>query len=321
MRYGCRMFPRVLLGSLGCVLALGCTEERKGQLLLSVGTDMAAPDNFDSLVIEVLFDGTLQSRYFTEVGPGGTLLPGTFGVIAGEQQGSVNVRVASRATQDGQRLWQTHRDVITTVPPAGRIAVLHVPVQWLCTEGDGAIQNPLQEGFEEDLGLLTTNCPDPGNQTCVAGTCVERTVAVEDLPEFSDQEIFGDGTCFDTLACFEGSTSVEEASIDTENCELSNIDVNDLNVGLAVERPGGICPSGNSGSGECIVPLDKDDGAGWKESGDRVLLPRAVCDRLADADSGLQGVRLTNSCSTKSRSNPVCGEWAAVPADGSGAAQ
>jgi hypothetical protein len=65
----------------------------------------------------------------------------------------------------------------------------------------------------------------------------------------------------------------------------------------------------------CYVPLDQDATEGWSESGDKILLPPAVCNRLTSPSSpnlSILGVAVTTSCATKTPSVPTCGPWSSV---------
>lgn len=85
----------------------------------------------------------------------------------------------------------------------------------------------------------------------------------------------------------------------------------DLPPQLKGTTQGGISPSAVGGvcfdDGVCLVPLDRGDG--WTEgsrSGE-IQLPPVVCRRIEQGR--IQGVAISNSCESKTRAAPICGDW------------
>lgn len=277
--------------------------------MVAVATDMSVPDDIDTMRIEVTTNGVTRHSIDYQIGAGNLLLPGTLALVAGEQTDPVTIRVAGQR----ERGWQTLRTAVTDLPRDSRIATLHMPIQWLCTGDDSVDPDSVNDDDPE------SSCDD--GDTCIAGACVSEEVDLEDLPEFDADEVFGggsgggdgDGACFDTLGCFAEGRGVTSAEFDIEECEISGVDLDSLNVAMLTARgSGGICPEDDE-SAPCLVPMDRDAQTGWRSRGDRVALPSAVCRRIAEGR--LISLALTHSCPSKTRSNPTCGEWSSVGAD------
>lgn len=285
---------------LTALLTAGCSSETpdaKGQLMLAVKTDMSIPKDIDRVGIRISSLGVLVHDYEYPVGPDPNLrIPATLAVVAGDDP-SKPVHIQVWARQSGKI--RVLRDIVTTVP-ANRIAMMPVPIQWLC---DGS-------GQEQDTSILST-CGE--GLTCLAGACVSNVVDSSLLPDYDPKQVFGGGkasgggSCFDTLACFSEGAVV---AVDTGTCSVASpTDASSVNVGL-VMPPGddGIC-----GPEACIVPVDRDPDYGWQVDGDRLLLPSAVCAKLQDGS--ILGVAVTTACETKTGAVPVCGPWSSVGAD------
>lgn len=304
-------YRSLLCFSLALLSSIGCTNARPGQVMIAIRTDMSVPEDLDSMRIEVTSLGLVRHQVDYALGAGNLLLPGTLALVSGEDPAPTTVRVAAQR----DRGWTTLREaVISNYPGEEQIHTIHMPIQWLCT-GEDSITNSSR--FADDP---VTSCPD--GRTCIAGTCVDEEVDAQELPEFSEEDVFGgdvDGmgddaaTCFDTLGCFEDGSGVEAAQFDPDRCTITDVDIDSLNVGMLVPRgAGGICPDDESAP--CIVPLDRDDQTGWTESGGNARLPGAVCDRIEDGR--VTSLVITNSCPTKTRSNGTCGPWSSVGGEG-----
>lgn len=267
----------------------------KGQLMLVVTSNMAPPKDFDTLHVEVREDGATAPALDVDYALGGSQavkLPATLGIVAGSDPNKI-----VRVTVEGRRgeAVRVRRLAVTRVPP-DRIATLPMPIDGLCVD---------------------TPCPTAANgepQTCIAGACQPAKVESSELPDYSPEAVFGggtgrgDGVCFDTVACF---STGRVAPIRRDDCTVAK----ELGVGFNVAVLGPPNSDGVCGSNACLLVLDKDPFVGpvitgWREVNDRVLLPRAICER------GLS-VMTTTTCATKSA--PTCGIWSAV-GSGSGVA-
>ncbi len=278
------------------LLTTSCADETlplKGQLMLVITTNMAPPKDFDTMHLRIVEEGSTVPIHDLDYALGGSQavkLPATLGVVAGSDPNKT-VRITVEARRAG--VVRVTREAIARVPQ-GRVATLPLPIDGLCVDRADA-------------------CPaDPkGNvQTCIAGKCQTANVDVETLPDFSQTEVFGggtgqgDGTCFDTLACFTNGKPAVFASMG--DCSIEREAQSGFGLNVAVVRPpasDGIC-----GSNACLLPLDRDPFTGplvtgWREMGGRVILPPAICERSLP-------VLVTTSCTTKNA--PTCGAWSAT---------
>ena len=163
---------RTITGAFGfaclAALAFACSTAAPltpGQVMLAVQTDLSLPKDVDKVRIEVASNGKVHFQRDYEVGPEGLRIPATLGIIAGKDPSvPVTVRVIARKSGELRVL----REAITTIP-TDRVATLRVPITWLCDEmvvddGNGGAKSACAEG-----------------ETCVSGSCVTATVAVEKL--------------------------------------------------------------------------------------------------------------------------------------------
>jgi hypothetical protein len=290
--------------ALSCMIACGEDPKPVGELVISLETDMALPQQVDTARIQVLVHGQPFLDQDYPVGTwDGNLVPATLTLVAGKDPAlPVTVRVSG-----GKRggAWRTFREVVTTVPP-NRAALLRMPMQWLC---DGTAQSVSQPSSGGNVDVLRSTCPD-GN-TCAAGRCVPSEVPIENLPIYQPEAVFGGasdpnkGTCFDTLPCLI-TGALAEPDADCTVAKPPNAER--LNVGLRVTADG-ICDSSGT---TCFVPLDGNSAEGWTvtQGGERLALPEAACERL---HSGLvNAIYVSTACSTKTAAFPPCGPWSSV---------
>lgn len=268
---------------------------------------MAIPEEVDELRIVVLKNGAVQFDKDYPIGPGGRAkLPATLAVAHENPGNEVDVRII--ASLDGEA--RTLSRLITTVPKE-RVALLYMPLQWLCL---GEVQEV--EG-QKDTYESTCSKKDGGERACFAGSCDFVSVESAELPDFDWEEVYGggetaeEGTCFDTLGCFDAGRDV--APDDDCLIRVDSDEVDDVSIGLRLPQDGGgICSDDGK---RCYVPIDRDDKYGWRiddESKDTTVIqvPRAVCERIGAGD--VQSVRVTTACQQKTLKRPTCGPWSSV---------
>jgi hypothetical protein len=330
--------------ALAPVLALtfalgGCSGETKGQVILALQTDMSLPEDISLVKIKVKAGGATRHDGTYIVDPNQDpfeQLPATLAVVAGEKDNeTVELTVtAFRSATGGGFEARTLNKTVTTIPTE-RVATLHVPMQWLCTDS--------VEPDDDEEGEFKSSCPEQNGKerACVAGACKDVHVNSADLPNFNPDDIFGgseegsDGTCFPTEECFdEGEDLVPDSdcvvTFDPASDEILNF--------AALATTGGIGNCRSTGGSPCYVGLDKSQTAGWYElpsdeggSGDtsgegpsppneaplgrRFQLPMKVCERMNLDTPTVVGVRASTSESclvTKTAKYPTCGPWSSV---------
>ena len=276
--------------------------------MIAVDSDHAPGIDFDRFQIQITSSSS-KDKYdnpIDELGrPGLLTFPTTLSIVSNEDPSTtVHIRVLTgKASGGGTRVGtpRTLREVVATVP-TDHVALLHLTVDWLCV---GAAK-PEPDGYVEGL------CPE--GLTCIAGQCVDWTVDSATLPAFEEEEVFGggsrrgDGECFDTIACFAQGAM---ADVRLSDCSVAlPSGGRGTNVALVLSpSEGGICA--DAASGPCLVPLSAGAREGYRVEGDRAILPRAACERLAEA-SGVRkviGVATTPACATKTERLPTCGAW------------
>jgi hypothetical protein len=293
----------------------GCaqTAETPGQLVVTFQTDMAMPEQIDNLLVLVTRHGRVDYMFPYPVGPasGEYRVPGTLTLVAAnDSTGPITVTVAGSRNNT----WRTFREVVTTIP-AARAAELRMPVQWLCNESAMPQLVSTPDGMGGVVNHVLSNCDD--GTTCKAGSCVPNGIDSSTLPDFAPENVFGgaadgkDGQCFATIECLSPGAAV---AADPDDCTIAKPDSDDdhINVGLRV-ADGGICDATSSMSTTCFVPLDRDDVEGWRftPDGERLILPPAVCGRIAERK--VLAVYTSSLCPTKTDRLPPCGEWSSVP--------
>lgn len=293
-----RRMLSILVGS-GLIFVGACaktSDEKLGQLMLTLQTDMAVPKDIDSVRIEVRSFGMLQFASDLTLGSGGLKLPATLGVVAGKDPTApVNIRVIAFQNSVPRVL----REVVTTVP-SDRVATLPIGLNWLCA-GERSVKQDIQ-------GEVQSTCPT--NQTCIAGSCGSVETQSEQLKDYTEAEIFGGGTaegegkCFDLSACFATTFPVPAMQ---PNCRMTipqGQGTSAVNFGLRSQNGGaGVC-----GQNGCVVPLDFGGSEGWSVQGTELVFPKAVCD-VAQLGVELVGAQ---GCPSKVASMPTCGPWSSV---------
>ena len=289
------------------VCAISCSHSTKepGQLVIAVSTDMALPDQIDTIRLEVIVNGThIFDNPMPVGGDEAQPIPATLTLVAGSDP---TLPVTIRLSGQSADVVRTLRQVITTVPSEGT-AMLRMPVQWLCSGKVKPVAGP--DGgisYESECGA---------DATCQAGKCVAAAVESATLPSYEPASVFGGGAapsstgkvagaCFDTIACLLTGT----VAVPDDQCTLPlplTGGATNVNVGLRVANDG-ICDTTGT---TCFVPLDGSSAEGWTTQNSRIALPPAVC---SDLREGLiSGVVVSTSCATKLASTPPCGPWSSV---------
>ena len=289
---------RISLATL-CLAACAASSCAKppGELVLVLQTDMSLPKDVDAIVIEVLVRGdTRYSNEFDQLGSDGSIqIPASLGVVVGPNTDETTP-ITFRVTAKQNNVPRVLRETVTTVPPTNVVS-LRMAVQWLCWD----------QVQPDPMGNPQTTCAD--GQTCVAGSCVDKTVDSSKLPPYSAPSVFGggtgknnDGSCFDVTSCFTGSI---DAPVDMTTCSITPI--GKVNVALRVESAGICGPSG------CFVPLDANSDGGWQPGPNgTILLPAAICSKTplpAGPVTGVSVSGVTSACALKTESLPTCGPW------------
>ena len=128
---GLAWFWGVALMSL--VFASSCSgekEPRRGQVIVAFQTDLSIPKDIKLIVVSIYAGGTKRFHQTYPLNPDGTFsLPATLAIVEGEQK---NQPITIRAVGlDSAGEPHVIRQAVTTVPNE-RIALLHMPLQFLC---------------------------------------------------------------------------------------------------------------------------------------------------------------------------------------------
>ncbi|HEV8246334.1 MAG TPA: hypothetical protein VGP93_11225, partial [Polyangiaceae bacterium] len=247
--------------SLASVFVLGsafaCSKESPptGQIMLALQTDMSLPKDVNKVRIQVLQDGNVKfDRSYFVGGATDAKIPATLGIVGNGESENVEVRVIGFRGDVARTL----NKVLTTIPTS-RIALLRMPIQWLC------------EGFAKEVASDTyesTCAPSGGQETsCLGGACQPVGVQSNTLPNYEPREVFGGasgpnsgGTCFTTETCFDSGF---DAQPNMNDCSVDVMAAPNEPLNFAVKTPAngdGICSGGN-----CYVPLDREEQFGWRE--------------------------------------------------------
>lgn len=273
---------------------------------MAIDTDMALPMQIDVIELVVSANGNtlLDNPLPVGVGTNTQTIPATLTLVAGSNPDlPATIKVIGWRNNQPRTL----RQIVTPIP-SDRVAVLRMPVQWLC---DGTVTASSNDGGAG--GSYDSSC-GPG-MTCVAGSCVKSKIDPTTLETYTPQAVFGGGsapttsgsttpgTCFDTVPCLGSGALVEPDS----SCTIpAPSDMKNVNLGMRVADDG-ICDSTGT---TCFVPLDGNSDEGWKKQSDRIALPPAVCNKMHTGK--VAGVVLSSSCTTKTSGTPTCGPWSSV---------
>ena len=289
---------RTSLGALvlGFCVAPSCTALPVSETMVVLQTDLSLPKDVNKVTIEVLVRGDRRHfNTFEKLGEEGSLqIPASLGITLDEGT-DLSTPFTFRVTGYQGTTARVLREVITTIPK-DRLVALKLPIQWLCWD----------QVTTDGEGNAKSSCADP-NQTCVAGSCVDKTVDSATLEDYAADQVFGggsgsnnDGTCFDTATCFNDSV---DAAVNLADCTIPTS--GDVNVAIRVDTAG-IC-----GAAGCFVPLDAKSEFGWKDGASGTIqLPKAVCERItAGKASGVSTSSATSACPLKTNGIPTCGPW------------
>ena len=281
-----------------CLLA-GCAEaERPGELMLVITTDMALPDQLDAISVQAFIAGGREYERDFELGAQRGTTPAT---LAFTSRAEHPVKVVVQVAGSKDHRWRTFREAATLLPP-NKIVALPMPLQWLC---QGMVESmPGDSPPRQDRAISSCGA----GQTCRAGRCESSEVEFGSLAEYAPSEVFGgantpeQGRCFDVLRCLSDADVV----VPDRDCSIGASAAEGVNVALQVDD-GGICDATGK---RCLVPLDGGEREGWRLQGDRIALPPAVCEKLAEGS--VLAVLRSEACPTKTPRIPVCGSWSSV---------
>ncbi len=235
--------------TLGGAFACSGNTTPSSQIMLALQSDMSLPKDVNKVRIQILENGNFKFDHSYDVGgPNDEKIPATL-AVAGDPGTSVEVRVLGFRGSEARTL----NKVITTIPDQ-RIALLRVPIQWLC------------EGYVRDVGLDTYETTCSGDNACIGGECKPVAQNSQSMPDYSPAAVFGgstrqggNGKCFSTETCMDSGFDVQPNMSD---CSV-DVMAGAAQLNFAVRTPmggDGICSSNN-----CYVPLDKSDEFGWRD--------------------------------------------------------
>lgn len=281
----------------GLMAVAGCKSAdrspRDGALVVWISSDLQVPKDLTTVTAQIVRNGVAEEpRTFDLLKPDAAL-PLVIEVRA--QQSSPESATIRVGAWKGNQL-RVFREA-TAVVPVDRREQLIVSLQWLC---DGQVVPGASLDRPEAAG---SSC-DP-QATCVLGRCgtqvVEPSTLKEDATGIVDAGSASPTTaCLDVAACLGGAPTVLPRSSD---CSIdAPVGGVGLNVALALPtQSDGVCDSQR-----CLIAMDGfSSDLGWVQAGTRIVLPPAVCTRLADGR--LTGVVASSSCPTKTVSIAVCG--------------
>ena len=283
--------------------------------MVALSTDMSVPKDVTALRVKIKVGSEVRYEYDFFIAPDGEFhLPGTVAVVEGSKPAEV-VQVEVVGIRNSKRTPEARVFAkITTTVPRERIALLRVPIQWLCDE------TAVDDGSQE---YLSSCAPEGGEETsCVAGTCTSTNVDERALPSYTPAQVYGGGSspsdpvarCFDVTSCFSHS---EEVAPDAD-CTLSLADDGKpLNFALVPASADGICDARDPLS-PCYVVLDNMERWGWTlqsapppPSGQRIVqFPPGVCQALKNGRAS--ALRRALECESKTPIFPSCGPWSEI---------
>src|ERR1017187_4448228 len=212
MRLPTVRFARIL-GRLWPLVFASCSTAKTrvpGEVVVLVTSDMAVPEDIDTLTWSVTVVGDEAPFKLDSVDLKGKPLPQTLAIVS-DHAATGSVRIALDASRAGTP--RVHREALVTLPSDSEVKRLTMPLDWLCTRD----ANP------------SLACG--AGQTCVAGRCVPS--AAEIVPYTPPDA----GACFNVGTCFAQVIGVFVANDDpvTGKCVVPNQSFPpDVNVALEV---------------------------------------------------------------------------------------
>ncbi len=221
------------------VAAVPACGEKKSGIMLAITTDMKAPKDVNAVSVTISTNNAIKHNVIGRVTPqGDILLPATL-AIAEPDDPNASIRIRVMAFQE--RKARVLRDVRTSIPSGGRVALLRIPLTFI---NDGSTEGTLPAGVlpapnpgtavnlpgsgtdggadggpagSTDLGGIPAggdlfdptefvpNCPNP-EHTWINGECQDAYIDPNSLPEF-DEALVGSGdqaagSCLDVRKCF-----------------------------------------------------------------------------------------------------------------------
>jgi len=334
IRMSSKKAERLGLGSLlvgaavASVIGVGAAcGDKRGAIMLAVATDMKAPKDVNIVTIHVQTGSAVRHNFVGRVTPEGEVVfPATLAIIEPDDP-NASIRVRVIALKDNKPL--VLRDVRTTAPHGGRVALLRLPLlfvnQGVSVGGNvpdaylppksgssiSSLGHPLGGGnvaikdsefnpYDPTQGIIPACGAD---LTYIDGDgCKDSYVDSSTLPDFSEEAVFGSGGatgCFDTKACLSDAKEIPSDVLDVAGCSfpLGPRNPDKLNLALAT-RDAGECIGD-----KCFVPIERGDG-GWRVEGANVKLPVAYCKAFVATGKGK--LFESSACGTKVASQPLC---------------
>ena len=312
--------------------SVACNDKKRGALMLSMNTDMRAPKDVNAVSLTILAADVVKFNTIARVNPDGEIsFPATIAIVEPDDP-NATIRIRVIALQETAP--RVLRDVRTTVPRDGRVALLPIPLTFV---NDGSAKGVLPSDalpakavaatksfaqaspatlgprdFNPYEGAISSICGPDDTMTVVDGTCASSTIDPASLSDYDAALVGTQGVCFDVPTCFGTSDrkglapEVEVVEVDVPACRFPRDARPNLNLALATRNGSGECLGD-----KCLVPLDKD--SAWTDDGAYIVLSKGVCKELAEGqqDSAKGSVLLRNAsanaaCTSKTIGRPVC---------------
>jgi hypothetical protein len=320
---------------------------KKGGLMLAVTTDMLAPKDVNVVSVSIQVGPEIKYNFIGRVTPEGeVLLPATLAIVEPDDP-NATIRVRVIAFQETKP--RVLRDIITTSPRGGRLALLRMPLSFI---NDGSATGTLpaanlpaksaasartrQSGVrargelegrspsnEDAIGTRTLRpSADPFNPygADVVSTCTDPDQTVIDGEcasariDSSTLPDYVDELVFSSGppgTCFASRTCFQGWREATVDDGCTAPKGGEVSNVTLVTNGTGDC----NDKGLCFVPIDQSED-GWRDEGDRVRLSKGVCKKVREGTARL-GFVSGAACPVKTPALPVCsGASSAPPNDG-----